>query len=95
MRAVEGLSSHIDAGETVAIPGESGCGKSVTSMSILRLVNASPSKVAGSVFSGLRHLEFRRTCDERQGQDTRTVPERSSRVSSTRQASTGGRPLRR
>ena len=36
VRAVEGLSFHIDAGETVAIVGESGCGKSVTSMSILR-----------------------------------------------------------
>ncbi|MGI4945445.1 MAG: ATP-binding cassette domain-containing protein, partial [Janthinobacterium lividum] len=30
VRAVEGLSFHIEAGETLAIVGESGCGKSVT-----------------------------------------------------------------
>jgi peptide/nickel transport system ATP-binding protein len=49
VRAVEGLSFHIDAGETVAIVGESGCGKSVTSMSILRLVREPPGKIAGSI----------------------------------------------
>jgi peptide/nickel transport system ATP-binding protein len=37
-RAVDGVSLEIDAGETVAIVGESGCGKSVTALSILRLV---------------------------------------------------------
>ena len=49
VRAVEGLSFHIDAGETLAIVGESGCGKSVTSMSILRLIQEPPGKIAGSV----------------------------------------------
>jgi peptide/nickel transport system ATP-binding protein len=49
VRAVEGLSFHIDPGETVAIVGESGCGKSVTSMSILRLVREPPGKIAGSI----------------------------------------------
>jgi oligopeptide/dipeptide ABC transporter ATP-binding protein len=38
-RAVDGVSLHIDAGETVGIVGESGCGKSVTALSILRLIN--------------------------------------------------------
>src|SRR5687768_17317312 len=38
VRAVEGISFHIDEGEIVAIVGESGCGKSVTSMSILGLI---------------------------------------------------------
>ena len=49
VRAVEGLSFHIDAGETVAIVGESGCGKSVTSMSILRLIAEPPGRIAGSI----------------------------------------------
>ena len=49
VRAVEGLSFSIDAGETVAIVGESGCGKSVTSMSILRLLQEPPAKIAGVI----------------------------------------------
>ncbi|HEY1411291.1 MAG TPA: ABC transporter ATP-binding protein [Rhodopila sp.] len=49
VRAVEGLTFHIDAGETLGIVGESGCGKSVTSMSILRLIPEPPGKIAGSI----------------------------------------------
>src|ERR1700689_1216983 len=49
VRAVEGVSFHIDAGEPVAIVGESGCGKSVTSMSILRLIAEPPGKIAGRI----------------------------------------------
>jgi peptide/nickel transport system ATP-binding protein len=49
VRAVEGLSFSIDAGETLGIVGESGCGKSVTSMSILRLIQEPPGKIAGSI----------------------------------------------
>jgi len=48
-RAVDGLSFHVEAGETVAIVGESGCGKSVTSMSILRLIPEPPGKIAGTI----------------------------------------------
>ncbi|MDB5369064.1 MAG: peptide transporter ATP-binding protein, partial [Roseomonas sp.] len=48
-RAVDGLSFSVEAGETVAIVGESGCGKSVTSMSILRLIPEPPGKIAGSI----------------------------------------------
>ncbi|SDB56501.1 ABC transporter ATP-binding protein [Belnapia rosea] len=48
-RAVDGVSFHVNAGETVAIVGESGCGKSVTSMSILRLIPEPPGKIAGSI----------------------------------------------
>jgi peptide/nickel transport system ATP-binding protein len=49
VRAVDGVSFGIDAGETVALVGESGCGKSVTSMSILRLIPDPPGGIAGSV----------------------------------------------
>jgi peptide/nickel transport system ATP-binding protein len=59
VRAVEGLSFHIDAGETVAIVGESGCGKSVTSMSILRLIPEPPGKISGNIrFEGRELLEL-------------------------------------
>lgn len=46
VRSVDGVSFHIDEGELLGIVGESGCGKSVTAMSILRLIS-SPGKIAG------------------------------------------------
>jgi peptide/nickel transport system ATP-binding protein len=49
VRAVEGVSFHINAGETLCVVGESGCGKSVTAMSILRLIQEPPGKIAGSI----------------------------------------------
>ena len=48
-RAVDGVSFHVNEGETLAIVGESGCGKSVTSMSLLRLLPEPPAKVAGRI----------------------------------------------
>ncbi|RAH96819.1 peptide ABC transporter ATP-binding protein [Acuticoccus sediminis] len=48
-RAVDGLSFDIESGETLAIVGESGCGKSVTSMSVLRLVPTPPGVIDGSI----------------------------------------------
>jgi oligopeptide/dipeptide ABC transporter ATP-binding protein len=45
-RAVDGISFSIGAGECVALVGESGCGKSVTSMSIMRLLPSPPARVA-------------------------------------------------
>jgi peptide/nickel transport system ATP-binding protein len=48
-RAVDGVSFHIEKGETLAVVGESGCGKSVTAMSIMRLIAEPPGKSAGEI----------------------------------------------
>jgi peptide/nickel transport system ATP-binding protein len=48
-RAVDGISFAVEAGETVAIVGESGCGKSVTANSILRLVPQPPGRIGGAI----------------------------------------------
>jgi oligopeptide transport system ATP-binding protein len=52
--AVNGVSFDIEAGETVGMVGESGCGKSVTALSLMRLVPEPPGKIVeGSVrFNG-------------------------------------------
>ena len=47
-KAVDGVSFKVNKGETLGVVGESGCGKSVTSLSIMRLV----TKARGSIESG-------------------------------------------
>jgi len=47
LKAVDGVSFSIRAGETLALVGESGCGKSVTAFSILRLLPVPPAEFAG------------------------------------------------
>ena len=47
VKAVDGITYDVDAGETVAVVGESGCGKSVSALSILRLVAEPAGKVVG------------------------------------------------
>ena len=45
VRAVDGVDLHIDEGETVGLVGESGCGKSVAALSIVRLVPDPPGRI--------------------------------------------------
>ena len=53
VRAVDGVSFHVEKGQTMAIVGESGCGKSVTALSIMGLVPA-PGRVSGEIrFDGV------------------------------------------
>jgi peptide/nickel transport system ATP-binding protein len=60
VRAVDGISFSVAPGETLAVVGESGCGKSVTSLSILRLIASPPGRiVSGRIrFQGRNLLEL-------------------------------------
>ncbi|MGE5654528.1 MAG: ABC transporter ATP-binding protein [Bacillota bacterium] len=57
--AVDGVSFHINQGESLAVVGESGCGKSVTSLSIMRLIPWPPGKIVEGeiLFDGENLLE--------------------------------------
>src|SRR6266850_7760326 len=56
VRAVDGVSFHLDRGELLGLVGESGCGKSMTALSIMRLI-APPGKiVAGEILFEGRNL---------------------------------------
>jgi peptide/nickel transport system ATP-binding protein len=47
VRAIDGVSFEIGEGKTLGLVGESGCGKSVTSLSIMRLIPSPPGKIVG------------------------------------------------
>jgi peptide/nickel transport system ATP-binding protein len=47
VRAVDGVDLAIDRGETVGLVGESGCGKTVTALSVLKLIPMPPGRIAG------------------------------------------------
>jgi peptide/nickel transport system ATP-binding protein/oligopeptide transport system ATP-binding protein len=47
VRAVDGVSFQVNPGQTLGVVGESGCGKSVASLSILRLIQSPPGRIAG------------------------------------------------
>jgi peptide/nickel transport system ATP-binding protein len=63
--AVDGVSFHINEGEVIGIVGESGCGKSVTSLSVMGLISD-----PGKIVSG--EIQFK-------GQDLTKLPEREMR----------------
>jgi peptide/nickel transport system ATP-binding protein len=47
VKAVDGVSFALDRGETLAIVGESGCGKSITALSLMRLIPEPPGRIVG------------------------------------------------
>ena len=49
IKAIAGIDLQIDAGETLALVGESGCGKSMTALSLLRLVREPGRIVEGEI----------------------------------------------
>jgi peptide/nickel transport system ATP-binding protein len=63
IRAVDGVSYSLRAGETLGVVGESGCGKSVTALSILRLVSSPPGRIVGGAirFEGRNLLDLSET----------------------------------
>src|SRR5258706_1083315 len=62
VHAVDGVSLNIEKGRTLGLVGESGCGKSVTATSILRLVPSPPGKILGGAirFNGTNLLQLPR-----------------------------------
>jgi oligopeptide transport system ATP-binding protein len=69
VRAVDGISFSVDKGGTLGIVGESGCGKSVTALSIMGLIPRPPAKiVSGEILFDGRDLT---TLSERQLEDVR------------------------
>ena len=60
VRAVDGVSYSVKSGETLGVVGESGCGKSVSALSVLRLVANPPGRIVGGQirFNGRNLLEL-------------------------------------
>ncbi len=60
VKAVDGVSFTINKGETLGLVGESGCGKSVTALSIMRLIQSPPGKIVGGkiFFEGKNLLDI-------------------------------------
>src|SRR3954452_22051668 len=60
VKAVDGVSFYLNPGETLGIVGESGCGKSITSLSLMRLIPSPPGKIVDGkiVFQGDNILDM-------------------------------------
>ena len=63
VKAVDGMSYYIDEQEVVGLVGESGCGKSVSQLSVLQLIPTPPGKIVGGEawFAGCDILKYPQT----------------------------------
>ena len=73
VRAVDGVTMDIPRGKTVGIVGESGCGKSVTAFSALRLVSSPGRIVAGEIVLHRSDRAIRLTDLDEEGEDIRAI----------------------
>ena len=66
VKAVNDVSYHVDEGEIIGLVGESGCGKSVSQLSVMQLIQTPPGKiVAGTVdFEGVDLLKYGKSSSE-------------------------------
>jgi oligopeptide/dipeptide ABC transporter ATP-binding protein len=66
IKAVDDVSYHVDEGEVVAIVGESGCGKTMTQLSVVQLIAQPPGRILGGevLFRGQNLLRFAPTSRE-------------------------------
>ena len=60
VKAVDGVSYHVDENEIIGIVGESGCGKSVTQLSVLQLIATPPGEIVDGkvIFEGKNLLDY-------------------------------------
>ena len=60
VKAVDNVSYYVDKGEVIAVVGESGCGKSVTQMSVMQLIQSPPGKILSGevIFEGKNLLDY-------------------------------------
>ena len=68
VKAVDDVSYYVDKGEVIAVVGESGCGKSVTQMSVMQLIQSPPGKIIGGevIFDGKNLLDYKADSKEMQ-----------------------------
>lgn len=66
IQAVDGISYYIDEGEIVGLVGESGCGKSVSQLSVLQLIPTPPGKIVYGevIFQAVDLLKFKANSDQ-------------------------------
>ncbi|MDF2815230.1 MAG: peptide transporter ATP-binding protein [Paenibacillus sp.] len=67
VQAVRGVSFHVNKGEAVGIVGESGCGKSVTAQTIMRLIPSPPSMIKGGSINFLGQDLLKKSEQQMQG----------------------------